>query len=73
MDPAGGSLPASGDVDYTYEIVPTHFAETAGMQWAEVLPSARLMCITRLSIFGHRIKNGCAMRGGKGVHEQDAD
>jgi len=34
-------LPASGDVDYTYEIVPTHFAEDRWVQMAEVLPSAR--------------------------------
>src|SRR6266853_6617460 len=34
-------LPASGDVDYTYEIVPTHFAEDRWVQIAEVLPSAR--------------------------------
>jgi len=35
------SLPAGGDVDYTYEIVPTHFAEDRWVQMAEVLPSAR--------------------------------
>ena len=34
-------LPASGDVDYTYEIVPTHFAEDRWVRMAEVLPSAR--------------------------------
>jgi len=34
-------LPASGEVDYTYEIVPTHFAENRWVQMAEVLPSAR--------------------------------
>jgi hypothetical protein len=34
-------LPATGDVDYTYEIVPTHFAEDRWVQMAEVLPSAR--------------------------------
>jgi len=34
-------LPASGDVDYTYEIVPTHFTEDRWVQMAEVLPSAR--------------------------------
>ena len=35
------ALPASGDVDYTYEIVPTQFAEDRWVQMAEVLPSAR--------------------------------
>lgn len=34
-------LPASGDVDYTYEIVPTRFAGDRWVQMAEVLPSAR--------------------------------
>ena len=34
-------LPASGDVDYTYEIVPTHFADDRWVQMAEVLPSTR--------------------------------
>ena len=35
------SLPATGDVDYTYEIVPTHFAEDRWVQMVEILPSAR--------------------------------
>jgi hypothetical protein len=35
------ALPASGDIDYTYEIVPTHFAEDRWIQGVEVLPSAR--------------------------------
>ena len=34
-------LPVGGDVNYTYEIVPTHFAEDRWVQMAEVLPSAR--------------------------------
>jgi hypothetical protein len=39
--PRAVELPASGDVDYTYEIVPTHFSEDRWVQMAEVLPSAR--------------------------------
>jgi mono/diheme cytochrome c family protein len=35
------TLPASGTVDYTYEIVPTRFAEDRWVQMAEVLPSER--------------------------------
>ncbi len=35
------SLPATGDVEYTYEIVPTHFAEDRWVQMVEVLPSLR--------------------------------
>jgi len=37
----GVALPASGNVDYTYEIVPTHFAEDRWVQSVEVLPSLR--------------------------------
>ena len=33
-------LPASGDIEYTYEIVPTHFAEDRWIRAAQVLPSA---------------------------------
>lgn len=39
--PQAVSLPASGDVEYTYEIVPTHFAEDRWVQMAEVLPRLR--------------------------------
>jgi hypothetical protein len=38
---AAVALPAGGDVDYTYEIVPTHFAEDRWVQSVEVLPSLR--------------------------------
>jgi hypothetical protein len=34
-------LPATGDIEYTYEIVPTHFAEDRWVQIAEVLPAQR--------------------------------
>ncbi len=33
-------IPASGDVEYTYEIVPTHFTEDKWIQTAEVRPSS---------------------------------
>ena len=39
--PQAASLPASGDVPYTYEIVPTHFAEGRWVQMSEVLPRLR--------------------------------
>jgi hypothetical protein len=32
-------IPANGDVEYTYEIVPTHFSEDRWVQMAEVHPS----------------------------------
>src|SRR5262249_19309314 len=34
------TLPASGDIDYTYEIIPTHFAEDKWVRAAELLPSS---------------------------------
>jgi len=34
-------LPASGDIEYTYEIVPTHFTEGRWIQMAQVLPARR--------------------------------
>jgi hypothetical protein len=39
--PKGVQLPAQGDVDYTYEIVPTRFARDRWVQMVEVLPSLR--------------------------------
>src|SRR5581483_663684 len=39
--PQAVRLPANGDVEYTYELVPTHFAEDRCVQMSEVLPSAR--------------------------------
>ena len=36
--PEGVSIPADGEVDYTYEIVPTHFAEGRWVQASEILP-----------------------------------
>jgi hypothetical protein len=33
-------IPGSGEVEYTYEIVPTHFAEDRWVQMAEVRPSS---------------------------------
>ena len=37
----GVAIPTDGDVDYTYEIVPTHFTEDRWIQSVEVLPSLR--------------------------------
>src|SRR5207247_8728609 len=34
-------LPASGDIEYTFEIVPTNFKEDRWVQMAEVLPGLR--------------------------------
>jgi hypothetical protein len=34
------AIPADGDVEYTYEIVPTHFTEDRWIQMAEVHPSS---------------------------------
>jgi hypothetical protein len=35
------TLPANGDVDYTYAIVPTHFTDDRWIQMAEIRPSNR--------------------------------
>jgi hypothetical protein len=37
----GVDIPTDGDVDYTYEIVPTHFTEDRWIQSVEILPSLR--------------------------------
>ncbi len=39
--PKPAALPAHGDIDYTYEIVPTNFAQDAWIQMSEVRPSSR--------------------------------
>ena len=39
--PAPVSLPATGDVEYTYEIVPTHFTKDEWVQLSEIRPSSR--------------------------------
>ena len=39
--PAPVKLPASGDVEYTYEIVPTNFSEGKWVTMSELRPSAR--------------------------------
>lgn len=39
--PTPVSIPASGDVEYTYEIVPTHFTKDEWAQMSEIRPSSR--------------------------------
>ncbi|HTG27393.1 MAG TPA: cytochrome c [Methylomirabilota bacterium] len=39
--PKSVAIPAHGDVDYTYEIVPTHFTEDKWVQFSEIRPSSR--------------------------------
>ncbi|MGH9716333.1 MAG: thiol-disulfide isomerase [Candidatus Acidiferrales bacterium] len=39
--PAPVSIPATGDVEYTYEIVPTHFKTDKWVQRSEIRPSSR--------------------------------
>ena len=39
--PQAAQLPANGDIEYTYEIVPTHFSKDRWVQMAEVLPALR--------------------------------
>ena len=35
------SIPAHGDIDYTYEIVPTSFTEEKWAEMSEIRPSSR--------------------------------
>jgi len=39
--PVPVSIPATGDVEYTYEIVPTHFKHDEWVQMCEIRPSSR--------------------------------
>jgi mono/diheme cytochrome c family protein len=39
--PQAARLPANGDIEYTYEIVPTRFSQDRWVQMAEVLPALR--------------------------------
>jgi len=39
--PKAVAIPAEGDVEYTYEIVPTNFAEDKWIQMSEIRPSSR--------------------------------
>ena len=39
--PTAVSIPAEGDVEYTYEIVPTNFAEDKWIRMSEIRPSSR--------------------------------
>src|SRR5262249_58615957 len=39
--PVAVKIPAAGDVEYTYEIVPTNFKEGKWVQSSEMRPSAR--------------------------------
>jgi hypothetical protein len=39
--PKAVTIPARGDVEYTYEIVPTHFTEGKWVRFCEVRPSSR--------------------------------
>lgn len=39
--PVPVSIPATGDVEYTYEIVPTHFTKDEWVRFSEIRPSSR--------------------------------
>ena len=40
-------IPAEGDIEYTYEIVPTDFKEDKWVQMSEIRPSSRAACSSR--------------------------
>jgi mono/diheme cytochrome c family protein len=56
------SLPASGDVEYTYEIVPTKFSQDQWVQMSEIRPTSRENVHHAVVIFVRRIQSGCAVR-----------
>jgi hypothetical protein len=60
--PRAVALPASGDIEYTYEIVPTNFKEDRWVQMLRFCRRCVRMCITPLRMFAHRIRNGSSTR-----------
>ena len=52
-------IPADVDVEYTYEIVPTHFGEDKWIKMAKCILRARRLCITPWSTSVRRARNGC--------------
>jgi len=55
-------LPAAGDVEYTYEIVPTDFAEGRWVQMSELRPWARDHVHHAVVYIRPRNRIGCAAR-----------
>lgn len=66
-------IPADGEVDYTYEIVPTHFSERRWVQSSEILRDARKRASRRGVCAATRIELAEARAGGKTVHRCHAD
>jgi hypothetical protein len=60
--PQAVQIPAQGEIEYTYEIVPTHFAEDRWVQMSEFGREVRPTCITRWCIFVRRTRSGCGTR-----------
>ena len=56
------AIPASGDIEYTYEIVPTGFTHDMWVRESEIKPSVRSTCTTPSSTSGRRILTGYARR-----------
>ena len=68
------TIPADGDVEYTYEIVPTHFTEDKWIQMAEVHPSSPQYvhhAVVYIRPPDSRLVAACADRGA--VHGFDAE
>ncbi len=67
------AIPANGDVEYTYEIVPTHFSEDKWMQMAEVHPSSPQICASCRGLHSAAGFQVVATRAGRrAVHGFDA-
>ena len=56
------TIPADGDVEYTYEIVPTHFTEDKWVQMAEVHPSSPQYVHHAVVYIRPPDSNGCGTR-----------
>jgi len=64
------NIPADGDVDYTYEILPTHFRKAAGCRPPKFCPACRSMCTTRGLCTPARFAVAAACAAGKAIHRR---
>ena len=72
--PKAVELPPQGEVEYTYEIVPTHFAEDRWVQMSELRPGSRGACASCGGLYssaGFAVAAACS--GGRAIHGIDAD
>ena len=67
--PAPVSIPPKGDIEYTYEIVPTGFRRDTWVHMAEIRPSSRSPRPSRRRLYSAaRFANGFARSGQRAFH-----